>query len=247
MNRRVGVIAAVVLVAALVLGFAASAMGDDATPAGKPARTITVSSTATVKATPDEAVVNFGVRSEDANSAVAFEQNAKDMKAVLDALAAAGVDEKDIQTLNVALDQRVENRGKPNEHRSFVATNSVQVKILDLDAVGDVIDAAVQAGADSVNDIRFELSDPNEVRTDALTQAVKGARTKVDALAAAASADVLGVVSINEDAFRQPVYRSAYSHDALLSFGASEAAPTPIVTPDSLQVSVTVSVVWEIG
>jgi uncharacterized protein YggE len=108
-----------------------------------------------------------------------------------------------------------------------------------------VIDAAVKAGADSVNDIRFQLSNPNAVRTDALTQAVEGARTKVDTLAAAAGADVLGVVSINEDAFSQPVYRAAY--DEALSYAVPTAAPTPIVTPDSLQVSVTVSVVWEIS
>lgn len=245
MSRRVGVIVAALVVAGLVLGFAASAMGDDATAAGKPSRTIKVSSTATVKATPDQALVNLAVRSEDSDSAAAFAENAKDMAAVLDALATAGIEEKDIQTLNVGLDQRVENRGTSNERRTFVASNSVQVKIRDLDAIGDVIDAAVRAGADSVNDIRFELSDPNTIRTDALTQAVKGARTKVDALAAAAGADVLGVVSINEDAFRQPVYRASF--DEALAYAGAAASATPVVTPDSLQVSVTVAVVWEIG
>jgi uncharacterized protein len=246
MSRRTGWIVAVVVVAGLVLGFAANAMGDDASQAGKPSRTITVSSTATVKATPDEAVVNFGVRTEDADSKVAFAQNAKDMAAVLDSLAAAGIKDEDIQTLSIGLDQRVENRGKPNEQRTFVATNSVQVKIHDLAAIGGVIDAAVQAGADSVNDIRFELSDPNTIRTDALTQAVKGARTKVNTLAAAADADVRGVVSINEESFRQPVYRAVYDQ-AALPFAAAGAPSTPVVTPDSLQVSVTVTVVWEIG
>lgn len=247
MSRRVAVIVAAVVVLGLVAGFAASAMGNDASPAaGKPSRTITVSSTATVKAPPDEALVNFGVRSEDPDSTKAIAQNAEDMTAVLDALKAAGIAEKDIQTLNVGLDQRVDNRGKPNELRTFVASNSIQVKIHDLQAVGEVIDAAVRAGADSVNDIRFELSNPNTIRTDALTQAVEGARTKVDALAAAADADVLGVVSINEEAFRQPVYRAAYD-EAVLTYAVPAAAPTPIVAPDSLQVSVTVSVVWEIA
>jgi uncharacterized protein YggE len=245
MSRRVAVFVAAVVVLGLVAGFAASAMGDDASPAGKPQRTITVSSTATVKVSPDEAVVNFGVRSEDPDSATAFAQNAEAMQAVLDALKAAGIIEKDIQTLNVGLDQRVDNRGKPNESHTFVASNSIQVTIHDLQAIGDVIDAAVNAGADSVNDIRFQLSNPNAVRTDALTQAVEGARTKVDTLAAAAGADVLGVVSINEDAFRQPVYREAY--DQALAYAVPTAATTPIVTPDSLQVSVTVSVVWEIS
>lgn len=246
MSRRMGVIVAVVVVAGLVIVLAASAMGgDQVSSTAKPSRTITVTSTATVKATPDEAVVNFGVRSEDPNGAAAFAQNAKDMQAVLDALKAAGVADKDIQTLNVELDQRVENRGKPSEQRVFVASNSVQVTVNDLTTTGDVIDAAVTAGADSVNDIRFQLSDANTIRTDALSQAVKGARTKADALAKAAGANVLGVVTINEEGFRAPVYRAAFDQ-AALSYAVAAPALTPVVAPDSLQVSVTVTVVWEI-
>jgi uncharacterized protein YggE len=236
-----GIVAAV----ALVVGVAASAMGgDQASSTVKPSRTITVSSTATVTAKPDEALMNFGVRSEDADGAAAMAQNAKDMQAVLDALKAAGIADKDIQTLNVGLDQHVENRGQPSETRLFVATNSLQVTIRDLGSIGRVIDAAVGAGADSVNDIRFQLSDPNTIRTDALSQAVKGARTKADALAQAAGAKVLGVVTIDEQAFRPPVYHAAYA--GALAFGEAVRAPTPVVAPDSLQVSVTVTVVWEI-
>ena len=115
MSRRTGLIVAIVVVAGLVIILAASAMGgDQVSSTAKPTRTITVTSTATVKATPDEAVVNFGVRSEDPDSAAAFAQTAKDMQAVLDALKGAGVAKEDIQTLNVGLDQRVENRGKPS-------------------------------------------------------------------------------------------------------------------------------------
>jgi uncharacterized protein YggE len=245
MNRRTMVILGIVAAAALVIGFAASAMGSDqASSTAKPSRTITVTSTATVKAKPDEALVNFGVRSEDADSAVAMAQNAKDMQAVLDALKAAGIADKDIQTLDVALDQRVENRGRPSERTVFVASNSVQVTIHALASIGHVIDAAVGAGADSVNDVRFLLSDPNTIRTDALSQAVKGARTKADALAQAAGAKVLGVVTINEEAYRAPVYHAPFQQK--LAFGAVAAAPTPVVAPNSLEVSVTVTVVWEI-
>jgi uncharacterized protein YggE len=245
MSRRMWVTLGIVAAAALVIGFAASAMaGDQASSTAKPSRTITVTSTATVKAKPDEALVNFGVRSEDADSAAAMALNAKDMQAVLDALKSAGIADKDIQTLDVGLDQRVENRGQPSERRVFVASNSVQVTVHDLGTIGRVIDAAVGAGADSVNDIRFLLSDPNTIRTDALSQAVKGARTKADALAQAAGATVLGVVTINEEAFRAPVYHAAFEQK--LAFGAIERAPTPVVAPDSLEVSVTVTVIWEI-
>jgi len=243
-NRRPGVILALAVVAGVVIWIAATAMADNGTSTtGKPARTITVSSTSTVKVQPDEAVVNLGVRSEATDGAGAFAQNAKDMQAVLDALKAAGVSDEDLQTLNVGLDQHVENQGKPSEQRTFVASNSLQVTIHDLASVGSIIDAAVGAGADSVNDIRFQLSDPNAVRSDALTQAVTGARAKADALASAADATVVRVVTIDEQNFQPPIYDQAFAGVA----AAVPAPVTPVVPPSSLEVSVTISVVWEIA
>jgi uncharacterized protein len=231
-----------VVAGALVIWLAATALAQgDPSASAKPARTITVSSTATVKATPDEAVVDLGVRSESPVSATAFAQNAKDMQAVLDAVKAAGVEQKDIETTNVSLEQRVTNRGKPNEQQVFVASNSIRVTIHDLSSIGSVIDAAVRAGADAVNDIQFQLSDPNAVRTDALTQAVTGARAKADALAGAADAEVVGVVTIDEQSYQPPVYREGLNQ-ALIAAPAS----TPIVPPSSLEVTETISAVWEI-
>ncbi len=242
MTRRMGVIVIAAVVAGLVIWFAATAMAQSgATPSVKPARTITVSSTATVKAQPDEVVLDLRVRSESADSAAAFAQNAKDMQAVLDALKAAGITDKDVQTTNVSLEQNTQNQGKPNERRVFVASNSVQVTIHDLSSVGSVIDAAVNAGADSVNDISFQLSNPNTIRTDALSQAVTGARSKAEALARAAGAEVVRVVTIDEQNFRPPVYNQSLA--ALPGAGV----PTPVVPPSSLQVSVTIAVVWEIA
>jgi uncharacterized protein len=243
MSRRTWIVAGALIVALVVIAFAATALAQgDSSAGGKPVHTIRVSSTATVKASPDEAVVGLGVHSEAAASADAFARNAEDMQAVLNALKAAGIDEKDIQTTNVSLQQRVTGRGTANEQQLFVASNAIRVTIHDLSAVGSVIDAAVGAGADSVNDIRFQLANPDVVRTDALTQAVTGARAKADALADAADATVVRVVTIDEQNYQPPIYDAPMATAAL---GA--AASTPIVPPSSLDVTETVSVVWEIS
>lgn len=242
-GRRTAVIAGL-LVAGLVVAFAARALAADDPARGGEARTISVSSTATVKEAPDEAVIVLAVRAEEPDSAAAFSRNAQDMQRVLDGLRAAGIADRDIRTLQVGLSQRTVARRTPDEHRVFVATNTVEITIRDLDSVGGVIDTAVKAGADSVNDIRFQLSDPGRIRTDALTQAVEGARSKADALAAAAGAQVVRVNTIEEGNVRIPFERAAYAYDLALP-GA--AASTPVIAPDSLETSVTVQVVWEIG
>jgi uncharacterized protein YggE len=243
MSRRTWIVAGAVIVTLVVIVFAATALAQgDTSAGGKPVHTIRVSSTATVKASPDEAVIGLGVHSEAASSADAFAQNGKDMQAVLDALKAAGIDEKDIETTNVSLQQRVTGRGTANEQQVFVASNAIRVTIHDLSSVGSVIDAAVGAGADSVNDIRFQLANPDVIRTDALTQAVTGARAKADALAHAADATVVRVVTIDEQNYQPPMYDAAIPSAALAG-----GVATPVVPPNSLDVTETVSVVWEIA
>jgi uncharacterized protein len=242
-TKRIGAIVAIVVLAGLVIGVATRAMaGGSGTTTGKPSRTITVTSTAVVHTKPNEAVVDLGVESQSTDSAAAFAQNAKDMQAVLAALETAGVSKADIRTVNLSLSRRESGRGS-GRHLVFVASNQVQVTVHDIQAVGSVIDAAVRAGADSVQDVRFQVSDSNAVRTEALTAAVKSARTKADALAAEAGATVVRVVTINEEGFRSPVYRAPYAAGASLAV----PAPTPVLTPTSLQASETVQVIWEIA
>ncbi len=245
LTGRRGTIAALVLAVGIVTGFAARAVAgsSDSASAARPTRTITVSSTATVKASPDEAVVSLGVQSESAANTQAFAQNAKDMQAVLDALQQAGVPKSDVKTTNLSLYKRSKDHGKTTV---FVANNQVEVTIKNLSSVGSVIDAAVTAGADQVNDIRFQLADSNQIRTDALGQAVNGARQKADALASAAGVGVTGVVTIREDSSVFPSLRSPFSDQAVFA-GALAGAPTPIVPPNSLESRVSVTVVFAIG
>jgi uncharacterized protein YggE len=240
------VIVSMVAVAAIAVAIAATAAAGESTPApSRPGKIITVTSTATVDSTPDEALFDLSVRSQDPDSAAAFAQNATDMKAVLAALKKAGVAGDDIRTLNVNLDQHTENRGQPNEQTFFVASNQVEVTVHDLSKVGDVLDAAVQAGADSVNDIRFQLSDQTKARTDALAQAVKGARAKADAIAGAAGANVSGLMSVTEESSSSPSYRSPFVFNQFAAAG--DALSTPVVPPDSLKTSVTITVVWSVA
>jgi uncharacterized protein YggE len=229
------------LVVAGIVGFAARVVAAPNTTPSGPAKLITVSGTATVSTTPDEVLVDFGVRTQAGSSADALAANAAKMQSVLTALAGAGIEQKDIQTVRMQVNQQKLDRGTKNERTVYVAQNTVEVTIRDLSNAGSVIDAAVAAGADQVQDIRFQVSNPTDVHTQALQEAVRGARTKADAMAAAAGARVTGVVSIKEQGNEYP---RSYNE----SFGAlALAAPTPIVPPHEIETSVTVTVVWSLA
>ena len=246
--KRTGWIA-VVLVVGLVVGFGANALAGsgDTRPASAPTppRTITVTSTASVGTAPDEAVIEFGMRSEGPDSGTAYDANGAKSDAVLAALLDAGLTKDDVETLSQNVDRQTKDRGTPNEQTVYVASTQISVTVHDLKAVSSVISAAVGAGVDSVHGLRFQVGDQTAARQDALGAAVRGARRKADAIAAAAGTSVSGVVQVREESSnsRPYYYRSA---DLLQSFeGAAVAAPA-IVAPQTVSTQVTVTVIWAI-
>lgn len=241
MGARTAWIVAIVLVVGGVVGFGARAAtaGGDA-PAGRPSRTVTVSATAAVGTAPNEAVATLGVRSEAASGTGAMDQNAARMRAVLKALDANGIAPADVKTVDLSLYRQQVGRGS-SRHEAFVASEQVQVTDHRLQSIGAVIDAAVRAGATSVQGISFQVSNPDQVQATALGQAIRAARTKADALAAAAGTRVVRVVTISQDNYQPPVY-----NQPLFGKFASSAVPTPVLPPASVRTSVTVQVVWEL-
>src|SRR5712691_2729962 len=130
MTGRKATITALVLAGVVVVGLAARALGaDNSTSTARPSRTITVTSTATEKTAPDEAIVSLGVKSEAPSSTEATSQNAKDMQAVLDDVQKAGVAKADVKTTGFNLYQQTKNHGKTTV---FVVSEQADVTIRDL-------------------------------------------------------------------------------------------------------------------
>ena len=244
--RKPGWIVLAVAVA-VVVGLGAAAMaGDEAglASAPTPARTITVSSTASVGTAPDEAVLDLGMRSEAGDSASAYADNGATSDAVLAALQESGVARGDVETESVNVERDVHDRNTPQERTVYVASTQISVTVHDLDAVTNVISAAVNAGVDSVRGLRFQVGDQTAARQDALAAAVAGARRKADAIAAAAGTSVSGVVQVREEGSSSRPY--TYRNDLLAGFAVEQAAPA-IVAPRTVSTQVTVTVIWAIA
>ncbi len=242
MTRRTWMVALVV-VAVLVVALGARAMADDGDD-GAPGRSISVTSTATVGSEPDQATLRLGIETTADDSADALAANGAIAEDVLEALTAAGIDADDVQTERLDVGRRTIDRRTPQERTVYVADTTLGVTVGDIDSVGAVIEAAVGAGATSVRDVRFEVADPSQARTQALEQAVDGARAKADAMAAAAGSSVTGVERIVEEGASRPVYEEYRA--ATLGAAAADASFS-VVAPDELDTSVTITVVWAIG
>lgn len=233
-----GVIAGLAL--AVVLGPAMTPKAALAVDGTEPDRTISVSGTGTVTLTPDVADLHVGVvvqrpKVKDAQAAAAAA-----MQGVVKALRAAGVAERDIQTTTLSLQPVYDypTKGSPRI-TGYELRNGVVATVRDLERLAAAVDGSLAGGATTLDGITFRVDDPTGPQGQARTQAMKDAREKADALAAAAGVRIVGVASIAEQASSAP-WPVPYAADR------AAALETPILAGTS-DVTVTVSVVYLIG
>ena len=246
MNTRTGATGGLLLLVILaVLAITDAARGQDPSPAGGPARTITVSSLASIETTPDQAVVTFSVRADDPDSVAALNESSSTMNDVLAAMKKLGIQERDMETTNVQLSQQTIDRGTSSETTVFVSTTGLEVTLDNFDRIGPAIRDGVAAGATSVRGIKFQVSDPAAAKRRALDAAVRSARAKADALAEAAGATVTGVVQIREEGpggYPRPYLARADT----LAYG-SVANDLAVVPPRDIDTEVMITSIWSLG
>ena len=161
--------------------------------------TIAVTGTGVVTVKPDVADVRLGVSVQRPTVKEAQADAATAMTAVLTAVKAAGIAERDIQTTAVSLSpvyDYPQNGGQKLVGYQFV--NSVSVTVRDLSKIAGVIDGAIAAGANTVDGVSFRVEDPQAAEDLARTAAMADAKRRADALASEAGVRITGVATIVE-------------------------------------------------
>lgn len=184
-------------------------------------RLIRVTGTGRVSVEPDLATVNLGVQTQAETAVEALEQNSEQMQAVIDALIEADVAEEDIQTqglsLNPIYDQPapVEEGQAERELQGYRASNVVEITVRNLDDLGTIIDEAIAAGGNTIQGIRFEVSDPQSAVTQARQAAFNEAQNKAQQLVELSEAELGPVIRIIESGGTPtPVFREEVAFDA---------------------------------
>lgn len=150
---------------------------------------IEVNGTGVVQVTPDRARINFAVETQGASASDASSDNAQLMDAVVKALRGMGIRALEVETFGYAL--RPDYSMRPAEPQGgrvisgYTAMNNIRVTLADIQAVGRVMDAAIEAGANRVSSLAFEATDTEAARHEALTSAVAEARGQARTMAAA--------------------------------------------------------------
>ena len=205
---------------------------------------IRVTGEAVVTVKPDRAQIVVGVLTQDKLSQGAVTQNARQSDAVQNALHKLLGADADIKTANFSLSPDFQYR--PNAAKTaisgYTALNTVRVTVDDLDKVGQIIDAAAQAGANHVESVQFTVRDPQAPRSQALREAAAKARADADALAAALNLRIVRIVSVEESREAPPPVSDIVDAEARAAAGVEPAPIQPGALDYPASVTLTVEV-----
>jgi len=243
MHRNQWLAAGVLGVLVLALALGGTAAPAHAQDPDESRRTIEVTGTGTASGSPDVAVIQLGVQLFETDLGAAVTNANETMDAVIAALEEQGVASEDIRTSNFSIYQE---SGMPQpmdaagtSETRYVVNNVVEVRVRDLEQISNVIQAALDAGANNVYGLNFGLDDADALQAEARTLAVEDARARAEALADAFGLAVGEPVSIREGGMDQPGLRS---FDTAMGLGGAG----PVISEGQLSVAMQVTVVFEL-
>lgn len=230
---------AVALAAGLIACSCMTAQAEDSR------RSITTTGNGVVIAQNNRAVMYLAVETMSSDAKQAAQDNANIMTKVKHAVIGAGAAPDKIETDNYTMYPVYEyDKGKVKS-RKYEVNNRMKVVVEDLTKAGAVMDAAISAGANRIENIMFTVRNPGKYKDDALREAAQDARRKADIIAASLGKTVTNIISVTDNSVR--VSPRNYMMNARMAGGndMAESATTPMEGGDA-KVESSVTVVFEI-
>ena len=209
-------------------------------------QTVTVTGSGETLVTADTAVVTLGVNVRKASAPEAQSGANEVIAAIRAALTAAGFREEDVSTGYINLFAVYDYVRDAEQIVAYNASSSLAVKVTDMGRVGEVIDLAFSAGANTLDGVSFSVSDDTAARAEALKAAVADAKAKAAVLAEAAGLGELEIEEIREGSVIS--FDSGANNFALSKVAGTEEAmdAATVVRAAKICVSAAVTVTFKV-
>ena len=228
----------IVACTAVPKGAMAEAQGISPSTSEAVQRIITVVGVGQVSLAPDIGQINVGVEARAPTVSETKAEIDRQMAAIVETLRALGVADKDMQTSQYSIHYEREPvvRESPGASTgAYRVSSMLRLTVRDVEQVGTVLDAAVEAGANQVYGVQFTVSDDDKWQSEAREAAMADARSRAEELARLAGVTLGQVISVSEviGGSPIPVYRAA----AELAYGGGGIAPGELELSAQVQVT----------
>jgi len=200
--------------------------------------TISVRGQGKTYAKPDIAIVDLSVVSEGKNVSDVQQENSKKMNRIVALLKDFGITEKDIKTK----DYRIRPRYSYEERKvprivGYEITQTLEVKIKNMDKIGEILERSVDVGINQVSSLRFEIDNDKELKEQARSLAIEDAKAKAKKLASQLGVNLIKISGFDEESsFDYPIFRE-------FGLGGGEA---PRIEAGENEIVVNVMLIYEI-
>ena len=167
---------------------------------------IHVSGQGSVSAAPDIALAQLGVQTFASKLEAAMTANSRSMNTVTNALKEQGITDEDIQTANFSVSPRYDFEKETQKIIGYWVDNRVRVTFRNLSRLGNALQAGIDAGANTVYDLRFTIDSRDALLSQARALAVSDARQRAETLAKAAGVKLGKALNIRESSNTYPIY-----------------------------------------
>jgi len=216
---------------------------------------ISVSGSGEVFAVPDVALVTFSIREVAKTSKEAIAKMTEKETKALDFLKSQNIDKKDIKTLWFNAYPKYEyirtqiictpewcpsSSGK-QEIVGYEASETVQVKIRNIDTVGDIIDGITKTGIGEVNGPEFSVDDPDALKAEARKKAIEDAKKKAEVLRKDLGVRLVRIISYSEGG-DYPTYYGIGGDVATMNT-KTESSPAPNISAGEQKIISNITIV----
>ncbi len=208
--------------------------------------TVSFSGEGKVLAKPDVAVVDFSIVTEAATSKAAQDANSEKSNKVTDFLKKQKIEDKDIKTTSYNIYPQYEypryGGGVP-KIKGYQVSQTIEIKVRDLESVSSILDGIVTAGANQVGNLNFKIDDPEKLKAEARAKAIADAKKKAGELKDQVGIRLGKIVNFSEGVagYPVPMYESA-----MLSKGVGVGGGGPSVPSGENEITVDVIITYQI-
>lgn len=205
-----------------------------------PQRTFSISGEGKEIVIPNIAEIRIGVITEGENLKIIQNENSLKINKIIEFLKKEKINENDIKTESYFVTPKYDYKFSPYKIVGYSINQTLLVKIRDLNKVGEILEKAIENGANNVSGPNFNIDDPFIYLEKAREKAIKDAKDKAIKIAKAAGFKLGKIVNITES----PITESYPLRTAALS--TTEGGQIPQIEPGSKEVKVHVNITFEI-
>lgn len=214
--------------------------------------TISVTDKGEIYLKPDLAIIDFSVVSEAKTVDRAMAENVEKMNNVIFSVKQEGLDEKDLKSTYFNLSPLYEYQKEEIEIYlyspgkrvlvGYEVTQTLQVKIRDLNKIGTIIEKATGSGANQVSSLQLTIDKQEELKEQVRAEAIEKTKAKAERLASRLGLKLVRITNFNESG-EVPYF---YGPSEVKGLGGEAAPAIPEIQAGENKITVTVTITYEI-